>query len=107
MPPIEVGPARALSAIEARLARAAGGDGKVGTNSTVAAAKQEAKAATATSSAPAVQASGLDAGAAPVDTDRVAQIRKAVEQGTYPLVPTKIADAMIAAGVLLRSAHNG
>lgn len=44
-----------------------------------------------------------DAGqAAPVDTDRVAEIRKAVEQGTYPIIPAKIADAMIAAGYLLR-----
>ncbi|MCP5395392.1 MAG: flagellar biosynthesis anti-sigma factor FlgM [Sphingomonadaceae bacterium] len=44
-----------------------------------------------------------DAGpAAPVDTDRVSEIRKAVEQGTYPLTPAKIADAMIAAGYLLR-----
>ena len=33
----------------------------------------------------------------PVDTDRVAQIRNALRDGTYPLVPTKIADAMIAA----------
>ncbi|MCB2088037.1 MAG: flagellar biosynthesis anti-sigma factor FlgM [Sphingomonadaceae bacterium] len=44
-----------------------------------------------------------DAGpAAPVDADRVVEIRKAVEQGTYPILPTKIADAMIAAGYLLR-----
>ena len=33
----------------------------------------------------------------PVDTDRVAEIRSALRDGTYPLVPTKIADAMIAA----------
>lgn len=39
---------------------------------------------------------------APVDNDRVAEIRKAVEQGTYPITPAKIADAMIAAGYLLR-----
>ncbi|WP_305095448.1 flagellar biosynthesis anti-sigma factor FlgM [Croceibacterium aestuarii] len=39
----------------------------------------------------------------PVDTGRVAEIRKAVEQGRYPVVPTKIADAMIAAGFLLRT----
>lgn len=35
----------------------------------------------------------------PVDADRVAEIRKALQEGTYPLVPTKIADAMIAARV--------
>lgn len=33
----------------------------------------------------------------PIDTDRVAEIRSALRDGTYPLVPTKIADAMIAA----------
>ena len=40
---------------------------------------------------------------APVDADRVAMIRKAVEQGRYPVVPSRIADAMIAAGYLLRT----
>lgn len=40
---------------------------------------------------------------APVDHDRVAQIRKAIEEGRYPVVPAKIADAMIAAGYLLRT----
>ncbi|AKH44188.1 negative regulator of flagellin synthesis FlgM [Altererythrobacter atlanticus] len=40
---------------------------------------------------------------APIDVDRVAEIRKAVEEGRYPLVPTRIGDAMIAAGYLLRT----
>ena len=35
----------------------------------------------------------------PVDTDRVAEVRKALQDGSYPLVPAKIADAMIAARV--------
>ena len=35
----------------------------------------------------------------PVDSDRVAQIRDALRDGSYPLVPAKIADAMIAARV--------
>ncbi|MDJ0643661.1 MAG: flagellar biosynthesis anti-sigma factor FlgM [Erythrobacter sp.] len=43
--------------------------------------------------------SAIDAGEPPVDTDRVAEIRKALQDGSYPLVPTKIADAMIAARV--------
>lgn len=38
-----------------------------------------------------------------VDVERVAVIRKAVEEGRYPVVPTRIADAMIAAGYLLRT----
>lgn len=33
----------------------------------------------------------------PVDSDRVAEIRNALREGSYPLVPAKIADAMIAA----------
>ena len=40
---------------------------------------------------------------APVDADRVAEIRRAVEQGRYPVIPARIADAMIAAGLLLRT----
>ncbi|MCK9541956.1 MAG: flagellar biosynthesis anti-sigma factor FlgM [Novosphingobium sp.] len=55
-------------------------------------------------SAPAVVLSGAAAaGEPPVDAERVAVIRKAIENGTYPLVPTRVADAMIAAGMLWRS----
>ncbi|MFM5954929.1 MAG: flagellar biosynthesis anti-sigma factor FlgM [Novosphingobium sp.] len=50
-----------------------------------------------------VRSRELDPGEPPVDADRVARIRKAVENGTYPIVPAKVADAMIAAGLLLRS----
>ncbi|MEE4152954.1 MAG: flagellar biosynthesis anti-sigma factor FlgM [Erythrobacter sp.] len=42
---------------------------------------------------------GLNASEPPVDTDRVEKIREALRDGTYPLVPTKIADAIIAARV--------
>ena len=42
------------------------------------------------------------AGSVPVDADRVTEIRRAIEDGRYPVVPTRIADAMIAAGLLLR-----
>jgi negative regulator of flagellin synthesis FlgM len=41
------------------------------------------------------------AAAPPVDAERIAAIRKALAEGSYPLVPTKIADAMIAAQVSL------
>lgn len=51
------------------------------------------------------RSSALDAGsAAPVDVERVKDIRQAIEKGNYPLVPARIADAMIAAGMLLRTA---
>lgn len=38
---------------------------------------------------------------APVDHERVAQIREALRDGTYPIVPAKIADALIAARLAL------
>ena len=34
---------------------------------------------------------------APINHDRVAEIRKALETDSYPLIPAEIADAMIAA----------
>lgn len=46
----------------------------------------------------------LDPGAPPVDAGRVAEIREAVESGSYPVSPARVADAMIDAGFLLRSA---
>lgn len=101
MPPIEVGPARAATAIDARLVRAAGGEALPGANS-VAANSKAAKPDT--SAGASVETSdALDPGAAPIDHDRVQMIRKAVETGKYPVVPARIADAIIAAGVLLRS----
>lgn len=42
-----------------------------------------------------------DAATPPVDAERVKQIRAALQDGSYPLVPTKIADAIIAAQVSL------
>ncbi|MEM6474904.1 MAG: flagellar biosynthesis anti-sigma factor FlgM [Pseudomonadota bacterium] len=41
----------------------------------------------------------VNASQPPVDDNRVAEIREALRDGTYPLVPAKIADAMIAARV--------
>lgn len=109
MPPIETGPARALTAISARVARNAGGETLPGANGVAAASKAAAsKAAVQGESASIAGATvetteALDPGAPPVDADRVEMIRKAVESGKYPVVPAKIADAMIAAGVLLRN----
>lgn len=39
---------------------------------------------------------------APIDAERVATIRKALEDGRYPVIPMRVSDAMIAAGLLLR-----
>ena len=41
----------------------------------------------------------IDTAAPPLDTDRVAQIREALKDGSYPLVPAEIADAIIAAQI--------
>lgn len=39
------------------------------------------------------------AASAPVDAERVREVRAALKDGTYPLVPAKIVDAIIAAQV--------
>lgn len=36
----------------------------------------------------------------PVDTERVQQIKRAIQEGRYPLVPAKIADQLIAAQMM-------
>ena len=90
MPPIELGPARPISAIDPGTVRAAAG----GVNKAETTPKPQAAM---------VQGDALDPGAAPVDAERVEVIRKAIENNSYPVVPTKVADAMIAAGILLRT----
>lgn len=90
MPPIEVGPLRALNAIESRLAR------KSGDSSGYSAPVEKSETAV-------VRSDVLDPGEMPIDAERVEIIRKAVENGSYPLIPARIADAVIAAGLLLRS----
>lgn len=85
-PTQNVGAVRAVGALDSRLVRRYAGE------------------RANTQSAPMVATSdALDPGPIPVDNERVAQVRKAVESGTYPLLPTKVADAIIAAGLLLRN----
>lgn len=96
MPPIEIGPsglpaARAVGAVDARSIRSAAG------------AKDNQAAPAANETINVERSDALDPGPAPVDAERVAQIRKAIEQGDYPVIPMRVADAMIAAGMLLRS----
>lgn len=57
----------------------------------------EAQASAANASGVAVEIAAPAQNGPPVDNERVAQIRDALREGTYPLVPAKIADAMIAA----------
>ncbi len=68
--------------------------------------KQSAKEGPEAKSKPkegiAVEVSGqVAAGEPPVQTERVNEIRSALKDGTYPIVPTEIADAMIAARLSL------
>lgn len=86
----EIGPIRPVSTGAARLNPGGG------------AAAASAKPAPAAAGG-LVLSGALDPGAPPVDAQRVAEICKAIEQGTYPLVPHRIADAMIAAGFMLRT----
>lgn len=90
MPSMELGPVRPVGAVDARVTRQPGGQG----NRTAKAELPEPAV---------VRSDALDPGEAPVDADRIAEIRKAIESGDYPLLPAKIADAIIAAGILLRS----
>ena len=50
-----------------------------------------------------LSAAGLAGTRPPIAQARVAEIRKAVEHGTYPLLPCRIADELIAAGFMLRN----
>lgn len=92
MPPIELGPSRPVSAVDVRISRNAG-------------VKQETPVKSDVAKSGVVRSTALEAGDAPIDVERVSQIRKAVETGTYPLIPAKVADAIIAAGYLLRNAQ--
>lgn len=90
MPPIELGPALPVGAVNTTALRTATGG--------------SARAEKTAAPVPGVVTSdALDPGSPPIDTERVEMIRKAVESGTYPVVPAKVADAMIAAGMLLRT----
>lgn len=63
-----------------------------------------APATTARAPAPGIEiemSGELASSGAPVDTDRVAEIRSALRDGTYPVVPARIADAIIAARLVL------
>lgn len=104
---IEIGPSWPVGAVQGKTTP------PVTTTTTTAAAVSTAPA----SPPPAVAATAAVAGGAatvtttdatragdvPVDTDRVAQIRRAIEEGSYPVLPARIGDAMIAAGLLLRT----
>jgi negative regulator of flagellin synthesis FlgM len=92
MPSMELGSTAPVGAIDVRIARQPQ-------------ASECAPPSTEKPAASVVASTALDAGEIPVDEGRVAVIRKAVESGNYPLIPARISDAMIAAGLLLRSSR--
>lgn len=95
MPPIEIGPGgplapRAIGPVDARPVK-----GRAVANDTARSHAAEQSAVK--------RSEVLDPGVQPIDHERAAQIRKAIEDGRYPVLPMKVSDAMIAAGFLLRS----
>lgn len=99
MPPMELGPVRATSASDIGQARRATARG-------VSAPAGEPAAPSPRNEALEGALGMLDPGQPPIDAERVEQVRKAVERGSYPLVPAKITDAIIAAGIILRTSGN-
>ena len=88
--PGRVGVARAVGAVDPRAVRAAGGETRQSNG-------------VARSVGPVRPHEPLDLGPMPVDAERVGEIRRAIASGKYPLLPAHVADAMIAAGILLRN----
>ena len=88
---VRIGIARAIGAVDPKAIRAAAGETRQPNG-------------IARHVGPVQHSEPLDVGPMPVDAERVGEIRRAIESGRYPLVPARVADAMIAAGMLLRSA---
>lgn len=99
MPPIELGATRPVGAVEIRNTLLPGTQPAGIRRETPARADAPVEAARHGAGAGTL----LDPGEAPVDAERVALVRKAVEAGTYPVIPARVADAIIAAGLLLRN----
>jgi negative regulator of flagellin synthesis FlgM len=90
MPPIDLPPLRPVGAIDRRQPHAMN--------------DRRAPAGGPASAAPAVEVeTPLAGGQPPVDQARVNEIRKAIEADRYPVIPMRVADALIASGLLLRS----
>ena len=90
MPPIDLPPIRPTGPVEPR-------------QSQPAAVRPQAQPKAETA-APSVEINAPLAGSEPpVDQGRIGEIRKAIEEGRYPVIPMRVADALIASGLLLRS----
>ncbi|HIQ18168.1 MAG TPA: flagellar biosynthesis anti-sigma factor FlgM [Novosphingobium capsulatum] len=103
---IEIGPSWPVGAVQGKTTPPVTTTTTAAAASTAPASPPPAVAATAAVAGGAATVTTTDAtraGDVPVDTDRVAQIRRAIEEGSYPVLPARIGDAMIAAGLLLRT----
>lgn len=98
MPSVELSK---LPSVSAARAVTAGDRAQIEARSRSSAAVSGTPASTSGISLEVTGASANDVATPPVDAERVALIRAALQDGSYPLVPTKIADAMIAAQVTL------
>jgi negative regulator of flagellin synthesis FlgM len=92
--------ARPVGAVDARIVRTAAG---AKDQQAIGASPATNPTATSATGAAYQPSTALDPGQVPVDAERVQFIRHAIETGAYPVLPAKIADAMIAAGMLLRA----
>lgn len=64
-------------------------------------APQVSRDAPSAAAEPAIAAVAREmASAPPVDLERVAQIKRALEEGRFPIVPAEIADRLIAASMM-------
>ncbi|MFM6950742.1 MAG: flagellar biosynthesis anti-sigma factor FlgM [Novosphingobium sp.] len=90
MPPIDLPPIRPTGPVEPRQNQPLAVRPQVSAQPEVAAPAVEVDAA-------------LTASKPPVDTGRITEIRKAIDEGRYPVIPMRVADALIASGLLLRS----
>jgi len=107
MSSFEIGPPRPVSAAQAIAVTTGAKPVQAETPTVQASPSGSASGLASAAAAPQVETSdAVKAGSAPVDQERVRSIRQAVETGKSPLFPAKIADAMIAAGMLLRSPHS-
>jgi negative regulator of flagellin synthesis FlgM len=103
MSSFEIGASRPVGAVQLNTVQPAAQTAVAADSTSTTPASTPASTTAQTSAAAEVQTSlTVSAGTVPVDQTRVDQIRKAVQNGTYPLVPTKIGDAMVAAGLMLR-----
>lgn len=90
MPPIDLPPIRPTGAVDPRQPRAVADRPQT---------KPDAPLA-----GPAVEIDAtLQGTEPPIEFGRINEIRKAIEQGRYPVIPMRVADALIASGLLLRS----